>query len=343
MSELHPLSPFNDFSSFISRRSMIQSGVGLAVSSLLEQSLLAQSTSLDNLRIVTGFSAGGTSDTLCRRLASKMAPDYAKSAVVDNRTGAGGQIAIQYIKSQPLDGTVVLQSPSSMFTIYPHIYKKLPYDPVADVTPVSLACVFDLVFAVGPMVPLSVKTLQDYLSWSKANPQLANFGSPAAGSTPHFVGMLVGRLAGINYQHVAYRGSQPAMLDLLGGNLAAVSAPIGDVIQHVSTGKVRMLVVSGAKRSRFAPEVPTFNDLGYKDMVYNEYFGIFLPPKAPPDVVARLNAALRIALTSKDVIDGLNTFGLEALSSSPQEFVDVLKRDTLKWEPIVKQVGFSAD
>ena len=133
------------------------------------------------------------------------------------------------------------------------------------------------------------------------------------------------------------------MLDLLGGNLAAVSAPIGDVIQHVSTGKVRMLVVSGAKRSRFAPEVPTFNDLGYKDMVYNEYFGIFLPPKAPPDVVARLNAALRIALTSKDVIDGLNTFGLEALSSSPQEFVDVLKRDTLKWEPIVKQVGFSAD
>jgi len=325
------------------RRSVIQSSVGLAVMGLLQESLFAQSSTLENLRIVTGFSAGGTSDTLCRRLATKLAPDYAKSAVVDNKTGAGGQIAIQYIKSQPVDGTVVLQSPTSMFTIYPHIYKKLPYDPVADVTPVSVACVFDLVFAIGPMVPQSVKTLQDYLAWSKANPQLANFGSPAAGSTPHFVGMIIGRLAGINYQHVAYRGSQPAMLDLLGGNLAAVSAPVGDVIQHVSTGKVRMLVVAGSKRSRFAPEVPTFSDLGYKDMSYNEYFGIFLPPKAPVEVVNKLNAALKIALASKEVIDGLGTFGLESMSSTPQEFADLIKRDTLKWEPIVKQVGFSAD
>jgi tripartite-type tricarboxylate transporter receptor subunit TctC len=311
---------------------------------LLEKSLMAQTNSgIDNLRIVTGFSAGGTSDTLCRRLSSKMAPEYAKSVVVDNKTGAGGQIAIQYIKTQPTDGTVALQSPSSMFTIYPHIYKKLPYDPVTDVTPVSLACVFDFVFAVGPMVPANVKTLKDYLAWSQANPQLANFGSPAAGSTPHFVGMLIGKLAGVNYQHVAYRGSQPAMLDLLGGNLAAVSAPIGDVLQHVSTGKVRMLVASGPKRSRFAPEVPIFADLGYKDMVYNEYFGIFLPPKAPAEVVARLNASLKIALASKEVIEGLSTFGLESIHSTPQEFADVLRKDTQRWEPIVKQVGFSAD
>jgi tripartite-type tricarboxylate transporter receptor subunit TctC len=318
--------------------------VGAAILGLLEQSLMAQTNpGIDNLRIVTGFSAGGTSDTLCRRLSSKMAPEYAKSVVVDNKTGAGGQIAIQYIKTQPTDGTVALQSPSSMFTIYPHIYKKLPYDPVADVTPVSLACVFDFVFAVGPMVPASVKTLKDYLAWSQANPQMANFGSPAAGSTPHFVGMLIGKLAGVNYQHVAYRGSQPAMLDLLGGNLAAVSAPIGDVLQHVSTGKVRMLVASGAKRSRFAPEVPIFADLGYKDMVYNEYFGIFLPPKAPTDVVARLNASLKIALASKEVIEGLATFGLESIYSTPQEFAEVLRKDTQRWEPIVKQVGFSAD
>jgi tripartite-type tricarboxylate transporter receptor subunit TctC len=333
----------SSFSLNPSRRRVLQSGAGLGFLGLFEKSLLAQSNSIENLRIVTGFSAGGTSDTLCRRLATKMAPDYAKNVVVDNRTGAGGQIAIQYIKSQPLDGSVVLQSPTSMFTIYPHIYKKLPYDPVADVTPVSLACVFDLAFAIGPMVPQSVKTLQDYLIWSKANPQLANFGSPAAGSTPHFVGMLIGRLAGIDYQHVAYRGSQPAMLDLLGGNLAAVSAPVGDIIQHLATGKVRILVVAGAKRSRFAPDVPTFVEMGYKDMVYNEYFGIFLPAKAPVDVVSKLNSALRVALATKEVSEGLATFGLESLSSSPQEFADVLKRDTLKWEPIVKQVGFSAD
>jgi len=102
-------------------------------------------------------------------------------------------------------------------------------------------------------------------------------------------------------------------------------------------------VVAGSKRSRFAPEVPTFSDLGYKDMSYNEYFGIFLPPKAPVEVVNKLNAALKIALASKEVIDGLGTFGLESMSSTPQEFADLIKRDTLKWEPIVKQVGFSAD
>ena len=133
------------------------------------------------------------------------------------------------------------------------------------------------------------------------------------------------------------------MLDLLGGNLAAVSAPVGDIIQHLATGKVRILVVAGAKRSRFAPDVPTFVEMGYKDMVYNEYFGIFLPAKAPVDVVSKLNSALRVALATKEVSEGLATFGLESLSSSPQEFADVLKRDTLKWEPIVKQVGFSAD
>jgi tripartite-type tricarboxylate transporter receptor subunit TctC len=272
-----------------------------------------------------------------------MAPGYAKSVVVENKTGAGGQIAVTYVKTQPADGATILQTPTSILTIYPHIYKKLPYDPVADLSPVSLACVFDFGFAVGPAVPASVKTVPEFLQWVKANPTAGNFGSPAAGSTPHFIGALLGKSAGLELKHAAYRGTQPAMLDLLGGNISAVSGPIGDIMQHLPTGKVRILGVSGAKRSRFAPDVPTFEEQGIKDMTHSEWFAFLLPAKASPEVVARANAAFKQALAQKDVIDGLAGFGLEAMSSTPGELTELIKKDTAKWAPIVKQVGVTAE
>ncbi|MDB5851051.1 MAG: twin-arginine translocation pathway signal protein [Rhodoferax sp.] len=309
----------------------------------MSEAALAQAAPVETLKIVTGFAAGGTSDTLCRRLAVKLGPDFARTAVVENRTGAGGQIAIQFVKAQPADGTTMLQTPTSMLTIYRHIYKKLPYDPAVDLTPVSLGCVFDFGFAVGPAVPPDVKTVADFMAWVRANPTKGNFGSPAAGSTPHFIGALLGKNAGVEMQHAAYRGTQPAMLDLLGGNISAVSGPIGDITQHLPTGKVRILGVSGEKRSRFAPDVPTLVEQGLKDMAFSEWFALYLPPKAPADLVARLNNAVRTALASKDVVDGLSTFGLEAMSSTPGELAELVRKDTARWAPIVKQTGFTAD
>jgi tripartite-type tricarboxylate transporter receptor subunit TctC len=325
----------------ISRRQVIQSAGASALLASIGQAAWAQA--LDNLKIVTGFAAGGTSDTLCRRTGIKLAPDYAKSVQVENRTGAGGQIAIQYVKAAAPDGSTLLQTPTSMLTIYPHIYKKLPYEPLVDLSPVSLACSFDFGFAVGPAVPLTVKTVPEFLAWAKANPMGANFGSPAAGSTPHFVGALLGKSAGVDLKHAAYRGTQPAMLDLLGGNVSAVSGPIGDITQHLATGRVRILGVSGAKRSRFAPDVPTFSEQGLKDMTHSEWFAFLLPGKTPPEVVNRMHAALKVALAQKDVIDGLATFGLEAMSSTPAELIELIRKDTAKWAPIVKSVGFTAD
>jgi len=262
---------------------------------------------------------------------------------VENRTGAGGQIAVTYVKGQPADGATILQTPTSILTIYPHIYKKLPYDPLVDLTPLTVACQFDFGFAVGPAVPASVKSVPEYLAWAKTHPEGANYGSPAAGSTPHFIGALLGKNAGVDLKHAAYRGTQPAMLDLLGGNVAAVSGPIGDITQHLASGKVRILGVSGAKRSRFAPDVPTFEEQGVKNVTHSEWFAFLLPAKASPEVVARANAAMKTALAQKDVIDGLSTFGLEAMSSSPQELTELLKKDTAKWAPIVKQIGFTAE
>lgn len=326
----------------ISRRQVLQSAGASALLASIGQSAWAQAQ-LETARIITGFAAGGTSDTTCRRVATKLAPDYAKAAVVENRTGAGGQIAVQFVKAAAPDGATILQTPTSILTIYPHIYKKLAYDPAVDLSPVSIGCVFDFGLAVGPAVPLTVKTVPEFLAWAKANPAGANFGSPAAGSTPHFIGALLGKSANVDLKHAAYRGTQPAMLDLLGGNIASVSGPIGDLTQHLATGKVRILGVSSAKRSRFAPDVPTYEEQGIKNMTHSEWFAFFLPAKAPQDVVAKLNAAMKSALAQKDVIDGLSGFGLEAMSSTPAELADLIKKDTAKWAPIVKQVGFTAE
>lgn len=326
----------------IARRHFVQAAGASALLATLGQRAWAQAQ-LENARIITGFAAGGTSDTICRRVAQKLQGDYAKAAVVENRTGAGGQIAVQAVKAAAPDGSWILQTPTSILTIYPHIYKKLPYDPQADLTPVTVGCIFDFGFAVGPAVPASIKTVPEFLTWAKGNALGANFGSPAAGSTPHFIGALLGKNAGVDLKHAAYRGTQPAMLDLLGGQISAVSGPIGDITQHLPTGKVRILGVSGAKRNRFAPDVPTFEEQGIKNATHSEWFAFFLPAKAPTDIVNRLNASMKTALAQKDVIDGLNGFGLEAMSSTPAELAELVKRDTAKWAPIVKQVGFTAD
>jgi tripartite-type tricarboxylate transporter receptor subunit TctC len=272
-----------------------------------------------------------------------MAPGYGRSVVVENRTGAGGQIAVQAVRTMPADGTAILQTPMSMLGVYPHIYRKLPYDPVADLTPATLGATFDFGFAVGPAVPDSVRDLPGFLAWCKANPAKANFGSPAAGSVPHFIGVLLGRSAGVDLKHVPYRGTQPAILEMIGGQLQSVSGPIGEFTQHVAAGKCRLLAATGATRSRFAPNTPTMVEQGLRDMAFSEWFGFFLPGKAAPEVVQRANAALRAALAHKDTVDGLAVMGLEATSSTPAELGARLKADTERWGPIVKSIGFTAD
>lgn len=322
------------------RRELMQLALGAVAASL---PLMGHAQSIETAKVLAGFAPGGTVDTLARRVATKLAGSYAKAAVVDNRPGAGGQIAISALKAAAPDGATLLVTPMSMLGIYPHTYKKLPYDPVADLTPVSLGVVFDMGFAVGPLVPATVKTVPEFLEWCKANPKEANFGSPAPGSVPHFVGELIGRARSVDLRHVGFRGSQPAILDMLGGQIAAVSAPVGEFMPHIAGGKARILATSGTVRNKFAPTVTTFVEQGLKDMVFGEWFGFYLPGKAAPDVVQKANAAVRAALASADVIDGLAAMGLEAKSSSPAELAAILKADADKWGPIVKAIGFTAE
>ena len=325
----------------ISRRHLIQSSSAAALLASIGQHAWAQV--LENTKLVAGFAPGGTADTVSRRVADKLQPGYAKSAVVENKTGAGGQIAVSFVKNAAPDGATVLLTPMSMLGIYPHTYKKLAYDPVADLTPVSSAALFDYGFAVGPMVPANVKTVPDFLEWCKANPTQANFGSPAAGSSPHFIGALLGKAGNVDLRHIAFRGTQPAVLDLMGGQIAAVSGPSGDFAPHVAGGKVRVIGTSGPNRGKFTPNIATLQEQGFKDMAFTEWFGFFLPAKVPAEVVTRLNGAIRSALASQDVIDGLASLYLEPLPTSPAQLAGMLKADTERWGPLVKAVGFTPE
>ena len=322
------------------RQILSQIVCGMAASAL---PFAAKADTLESAKILAGFAPGGTIDTEARRVANRLTGAYAKAVFVDNRPGAGGQIAISALKAAAPDGSTLLATPMSMLGIYPHTYKKLPYDPIADLTPVSMGVYVDMGLAVGPQVPASVTNIPEFLAWCKANPDQANFGSPAPGSVPHFVGVLIGRAGNVDLRHVGFRGTQPAIMDLVGGQIAAVSAPVGEFLPHLPGGKLRILATSGAARSKFVHQVPTLAEQGYKSLVYGEWHGFFLPGKASAAVVKNANAAIRQALAAKDVIDGFAAMGLETRSSTPEELAAALKADLERWGPIVKSIGFSAD
>lgn len=300
----------------------------------------SRSQGLETARIFTGFPAGSTPDVLARKVGDRLTRGYARAAIVENRLGAGGQLAVTAVKGLPADGSNILLTPMSMLGVYPYTYRKLPYDPVADLTPVSMGVSFDYGIGVGPGVPESVQTMADLMAWYKANPTRANMGSPATGSTLHFVTVMLGRAAGIELTHVGYKGSGPAIQDMLGGTLPALCTPLGSFLNQP---RLRVLATSGPQRSRFTPEVPTLAEQGFKDMVYREWYGFYLPAKASPEAVARLNTALREALAAPDIVKTLASFGMESAPSSPAQLAQALKESMERWGPVVRSIGFTAD
>jgi len=324
------------------RRHFLNQSAALAALGAAGLPLTARAQSLELAKILCGFPAGGTSDAMSRRLADKLRGNYAGNVLVENKPGAGGQIAISLLKDSPADGSTMLLTPSSMLSIYPFVYKSLPYKPLEDVQPVSLACYFNHAFGVGPAVPDSVKTIKDFLAWAKDNPGKANYGSPGAGSMPHLIVGLLNKLTGSDLKHIPYRGSAPGIQDLLGGQISAMSSPVGDYLPYVKTGKLRILAISGLNRSPFVPDVPTYRQQGYPITV-REWYGVFLPGKATPETVRRAAAYLQPALAQKDLITSMAQVGLEVQSSTPQVLGDLLRSDAEEWRRLIKQIGFTAE
>ncbi|MES2635553.1 MAG: Bug family tripartite tricarboxylate transporter substrate binding protein [Pseudomonadota bacterium] len=325
-----------------SRRDFVKSSAALAALGATGLSLPAHAQSLDLAKILCGFPPGGTSDAMSRRLAEKLRGNYANNVVVENKPGAGGQIAITLLKDSPADGSTMVLTPSSMLSIYPYVYKTLPYKPLEDVQPVSLACYFNHAFGVGPAVPESVKTIKDFLAWAKDNPTKANYGSPGAGSMPHLIVALLNKLTGQDLKHIPYRGSAPGIQDLLGGQISAMSSPVGDYLPYLKSGKLRLLAISGQNRSRFVPEVATYRQQGFPITV-REWYGVFLPGKARPEVVRRAAAYLQPALAQPDLISSMAQVGMEVESSTPQVLGELLRADAEEWRRLIKQIGFTPE
>lgn len=305
--------------------------------------VFAQTSKLENAKIIVGFAPGGTADIVARRVSEKLTNHYASNVVCENKTGAGGQIAVQFVKNSLGDGSTILLTPMSMLGIYPHTYKKLPYDPMVDIQPVGGAAKFDYGLGVGPMVPENVKNVADFLMWCKANPKLANFGSPASGSSPHFIGTLIGKTSGIELRHIAYRGTQPAILDLIGGQIAAVVGPTGEFTQHTKSGKCRLLATSDLSRNIYTPNVPTLREQGFKELSFSEWYGFFLPASSSKDLVQKLNSQIQVVLNNKDFLNGLAASYLMPYPSTPAELAQQLKLDSARWQRIVAEIGFTPE
>jgi tripartite-type tricarboxylate transporter receptor subunit TctC len=324
----------------MNRRQFVAAG---SVGALGWPLVAAATEQLATARVLCGFPAGGTTDAVSRRIAEKLqSGGYAKVGLVENKPGAGGRLAVEELRRAPADGATLLLTPAAMITLYPHIYSKLPYR-IDDVTPVCTACKLVFGFAVGPAVPESVKNLKDFLAWAKANPKLASYATPGAGSPPHFVGQLLSKHSGVDLSHVPYRGSAPGVQDLLGGQVTAMSSPIGDHLPHLKSGKLRLLATSGATRSRFAPDVGTYAEQGFKALTMDEWYGFFLPGKAAPEVVQRAAAAIRAGVASPDVVESFAQLGLEAGAGTPAELAKAVKDENAAWGPIVKTVGFTPE
>src|SRR5262249_29283619 len=292
-------------------------------------------------RMLVGSPPGAASDVVARLLVSEM-KGYAANFVVENRPGAGNRIALDVLKGSATDGSVAALAPAGTLVIYPHVYRKLNYNPLKDFIPVTTVCDVSFVLTVGPTVPAHVQTLGDFIAWCRANPGKAAYGTPGAGSVMHFTGMILARAASFEFVHVPY--PRPRTLqDVMGGQLAAAINSIGPALPHVQSGALRALATTGPHRSRLLSEVPTFKELGYPDLEAVEWFGVFAPAKTTPEMVEKLNTAVRSALQANEVALGLSKLSFQATGSTPDEFARLLKSDFARWGRIVQASGFKVE
>lgn len=316
--------------------------VNVALGALLA-STMSSSSAQTSPRILVGFPAGGSVDITARRMAEAWRARLNETVMIDNRPGAGGQLAVLALKAAAPDGNTTLMTPASILTIYPHVYKKIQYNAAKDVTPVTAVCNFVVAFGVGPRVPAQVQTLAQFLSWAKAHPQEAAYASPAAGAGPHFVGALLAKHSGVNLLHVAYRGATPGLQDLIGGQVASGMFVLGDYLPHLASGKIRLLAVSSTERSRFAPSVPTFVEQGLPDVTSVESYGLFLPPGTPARIVDKIYDMAGIALQDPAVVEGMAKIGFEPILSPRNSYAEQLNKERARWATIVRDSGFSIE
>jgi tripartite-type tricarboxylate transporter receptor subunit TctC len=293
------------------------------------------------VRFIVPFAPGGSTDTLARTLAQRLSDVLGQQVVVDNRSGGNGNIGTEIVARAAPDGHTIVLGYIANLGIGPSLYAKLPFDPVKDFAPITLLAVAPNILVAHPSVP--VKNVRELVAYAKANPQKVNYASAAVASLGHLAGELLNSSAGIQMQHVPYKGSGQAVIDLLAGQVQVMFSGMSSVMPHIKAGKLRPLAVTGAQRSPATPDVPTIAEAGYPGFEASAWYSVMAPAGTSKAVVTRLNGEILRALKIPEVKDRLENVGFELVGSSPDECGIYIRNEIAKWAKVVKASGIKAE
>jgi tripartite-type tricarboxylate transporter receptor subunit TctC len=292
------------------------------------------------IRVVVNFPPGGAADQIARGVAPPLGEALGQPVVVENRPGANGNIGAEAVAKSAPDGYTLLMSSGGAFSVNPHLYTRLPFDPLKDLVPVAAAARILVFLVVKPDLP--VKSVEEFVALARANPGRLSYGSPGSGSSPHIAGEMFKRAAKVDVVHVPYKGAAPALTDLLGGQLDFMFDP-GIGLGHVRAGKLRLLAVGSPKRSPLFPDAPTVAEAGMAGFDADSWFGFYAPAGVPADILGRLNRELNRALQTPPVRDRILAIGGEPVAMSAAEFAEVQRKDRERFGVVVREAGIRLD
>ena len=301
----------------------------------------AQAYPTKPITIVVPFSAGGTTDILARLVGQYLTTELGQPVVVDNKAGAGGNIGGALAAKAPADGYTLFMGTVGTHAINAALYKKMPFDHVKDFAPLSRVANVPNLLVAHPSQPF--KTVPEMIAYAKANPGKINFGSPGTGASPHLSGELFKSMAKVELTHIPYKGSAPAVSDLLGNQIAIMFDNMPSVIPHVRSGKLRAIAISTAKRSPELPDVPTIAEAGVPGYEAVSWFGLFAPAATPKPVLDKLSTALSKVLANPEVQKKISAQGGETVNETPAQFAAFIRSETTKWGKVVKESGATVD
>ena len=293
------------------------------------------------ITMIVPFPAGGTTDILARAIGQELFKTLGQQVIVDNRPGAGGNIGSALVAKAAPDGYTLLMGTVGTHAINASLYAKMPYDTVKDFAPITQVAAVPNILVVNPTLP--VKSVKELIAYAKANPGKLNFASSGNGTSIHLSGELFKTMAGVDMTHIPYKGSAPALTDLLGGQVNLMFDNMPSALPHVKAGKLRALAVTSGKRSPAAPDLPTIEEAGVPGYEASSWFGVLAPAGTPPDIVNKLNAEIVRILKTPEMKERLSSQGAEPVGSSPGEFAAHIKAEMAKWAKVVKESGARVD
>ena len=313
----------------------------MAAALLLCEAALAQSWPAKPIRVIVPFGPGGSADTLGRLVSNKVSEYLGQSFVIENRAGAGGMIGSDQVAKSVPDGYTYVVSGVATHAVAPALMAKPPFDPVKDFSHVALFGGPPLVFAVSLGVP--AKTMTEFIALAKAKPDAISYGSPGIGTHGHLFGELLKQINGISMTHVPYKGAAGAVVDLAAGHLPAISSTLTTAGAQIRANKVRALAISSTARLADYPEVPTFRELGFAELIAVTWFSLSGPAGVPAEIVTRLNSEVRRALQAPESREKLRPEGIEPGTLNPKEFTDFVAAEYKRWAPVVRASGAKAE